>query len=397
MTVGVPTPVTVLAAQSAGAQAPGAQLTFTEDDRRHMARALGLAARGLFTTTPNPRVGCVIVRDGRVLGEGFHERAGLAHAEVAALADARASGHDVRGATLYVTLEPCNRHGRTPPCVDAVLAAGIARVVAAAHDPNPAQASGAQRLREHGVAVEVGLCEREASELNAGFIARMTRGTPWVRSKIAASLDGRTALPGGESRWITGAAARADGHAWRARACAVLTGVGTVLHDDPQLTVRDVATPRQPLRVIVDRRAETPRIARALAGGNALIVTAGAHGGGFGPGVEQVALPDAEGRVDLAAMMRELARRGLNEVHVETGARLNGALLRAGLIDELVVYLAGAVLGDPARGMFDIGAPLASLAERVELEFTAIDQIGDDVRLVARVRRQNGDRSLKRR
>ena len=397
MTVGVPTPVTVLAAQSAGAQAPGAQLTFTEDDRRHMARALGLAARGLFTTTPNPRVGCVIVRDGRVLGEGFHERAGLAHAEVAALADARASGHDVRGATLYVTLEPCNRHGRTPPCVDAVLAAGIARVVAAAHDPNPAQASGAQRLREHGVAVEVGLCEREASELNAGFIARMTRGTPWVRSKIAASLDGRTALPGGESRWITGAAARADGHAWRARACAVLTGVGTVLHDDPQLTVRDVATPRQPLRVIVDRRAETPRTARALAGGNALIVTAGAHGGGFGPGVEQVALPDAEGRVDLAAMMRELARRGLNEVHVETGARLNGALLRAGLIDELVVYLAGAVLGDPARGMFDIGAPLASLAERVELEFTAIDQIGDDVRLVARVRRQNGDRSLKRR
>jgi len=393
VTVGVPTPVTALAAQSAGAQAPGAQLTFTEDDRRHMARALGLAARGLFTTTPNPRVGCVIVRDGRVLGEGFHERAGLAHAEVAALADARASGHDVRGATLYVTLEPCNRHGRTPPCVDAVLAAGIARVVAAAHDPNPAQASGAQRLREHGVAVEVGLCEREASELNAGFIARMTRGTPWVRSKIAASLDGRTALPGGESRWITGAAARADGHAWRARACAVLTGVGTVLHDDPQLTVRDVATPRQPLRVIVDRRAETPRTARALAGGNALIVTAGAHGGGFGPGVEQVALPDAEGRVDLAAMMRELARRGLNEVHVETGARLNGALLRAGLIDELVVYLAGAVLGDPARGMFDIGAPLASLAERVELEFTAIDRIGDDVRLVARVRRQNGDRT----
>jgi len=397
VTVGVPTPVTALAAQSAGAQAPEAQLTFTEDDRRHMARALGLAARGLFTTTPNPRVGCVIVRDGRVLGEGFHERAGLAHAEVAALADARASGHDVRGATLYVTLEPCNRHGRTPPCVDAVLAAGIARVVAAAHDPNPAQASGAQRLREHGVAVEVGLCEREASELNAGFVARMTRGTPWVRSKIAASLDGRTALPGGESRWITGAAARADGHAWRARACAVLTGVGTVLHDDPQLTVRDVATPRQPLRVIVDRRAETPRTARALAGGNALIVTAGAHGGGFGPGVEQVALPDAEGRVDLAAMMRELARRGLNEVHVETGARLNGALLRAGLIDELVVYLAGAVLGDPARGMFDIGAPLASLAERVELEFTAIDRIGDDVRLVARVRRQNGDRSLKRR
>ena len=358
-----------------------------------MARALALAERGLFTTTPNPRVGCVIVRDGCVLGEGFHERAGLAHAEVAALADARTRGHDVRGATLYVTLEPCNRHGRTPPCVDAVLAAGIARVVAAMHDPNPAQASGAARLREHGVAVDVGLSEREASALNVGFVARMTRGTPWVRSKIAASLDGRTALPGGESRWITGAAARADGHAWRARACAVLTGVGTVMHDNPQLTVRGVATPRQPLRVIVDRNADTPRDARVLDGGNVLIATAGARGGGFGSGVEQIPLPDTDGRVDLAAMMRELARRGLNEVHVEAGARLNGALLRAGLIDELVVYLAGAVLGDPARGMFDIGVPFASLAERVEIEFTAVDRIGDDVRLVARVRRQGRDRT----
>jgi diaminohydroxyphosphoribosylaminopyrimidine deaminase/5-amino-6-(5-phosphoribosylamino)uracil reductase len=392
VTVHVAKPVPQTSSESAAAQP-----AFTEDDRRHMARALALAARGLFTTTPNPRVGCVIVRDGHVLGEGFHERAGLAHAEVAALADARRNGHDVRGATLYVTLEPCNRHGRTPPCVDAVLAAGIARVVAAMHDPNPMQASGARRLREQGVLVDVGLCEREAWALNPGFVARMTRGTPWVRSKIAASLDGRTALPGGESRWITGAAARADGHAWRARACAVLTGAGTVLQDDPQLTVRDVATTRQPLRVIVDRNADTPRNARALAGGNALIVTAGARGAGFGPGVEQMALPDADGRVDLAAMMRELARRGMNEVHVESGARLNGALLRAGLIDELVVYLAGAVLGDVARGMFDLGVPLASLAERVELEFTAVDRIGDDVRLVASVRPRNGDRAPERR
>ena len=242
-----------------------------------MARALALAERGLYTTTPNPRVGCVIVKDGRIVGEGWHERAGEAHAEVAALADARAKRHDVRGATLYVTLEPCNRHGRTPPCVDAVVAAGIARVVAAILDPNPAQASGAARLREAGVVADVGLLDSEAAALNVGFISRMQRGLPWVRSKIAASLDGRTALASGESRWITGAAARADGHGWRARACAVLTGVGTVLHDDPRLNVREVTTARQPLRVIVDRLADTPPRARILENGNALLVTAGAR------------------------------------------------------------------------------------------------------------------------
>ena len=334
---------------------------FTDDDRRHMARALALAERGLYTATPHPRVGCVIVRDGRALGEGWHRRAGEAHAEVAALDDARARGHDVRGATLYVTLEPCNRHGRVPPCVDAVLDAGVARVVAAMHDPNPAQAAGAERLR-------------------------MTRGTPWVRAKIAASLDGRTALSGGESRWITGAAARADGHAWRARACAVLTGIGTVLHDDPQLTVRDVATTRQPLRVVVDRLAETPAAARVLADAHALLIPAGARNAAWPASVEALAIPDGSGRVDLAAMMRELARRGLNEVHVEAGAKLNGALLQAGLIDELVVYVAGAIIGDPARGMFELPAPLASLRDRIDVAFTAADRIGDDLRIVARVR-----------
>lgn len=360
--------------------------TFTEDDRRHMARALALAERGLYTATPNPRVGCVIVGDGRVVGEGWHARAGEAHAEVAALADARDQRNDVRDATLYVTLEPCNRHGRTPPCVDAVLASGVARVVAAMHDPNPAQVGGAVRLREAGIRVDVGLLEREASALNVGFVSRMQRGRPWVRAKIAASLDGRTALPGGESRWITGAAARADGHAWRARACAVLTGVGTVLHDDPQLTVRAVETTRQPLRVVIDRNADTPSGARVLSGGNALVVTSGARVGAWPPGVETVALPDDAGRIDFAAMMRELARRGMNEVHVEAGAKLNGALLSAGLLDELVVYVAGAVLGDPARGMFDIVTPLASLRERVELDWTSIDRIGDDLRIVARIR-----------
>lgn len=351
-----------------------------------MARALALAERGLYTATPNPRVGCVIVRDGRALGEGWHRRAGEAHAEVAALDDARARGHDVRGATLYVTLEPCNRHGRVPPCVDAVLDAGVARVVAAMHDPNPAQAAGAERLRHAGVRVDVGVLEDEAAALNVGFVARMTRGTPWVRAKIAASLDGRTALSGGDSRWITGAAARADGHAWRARACAVLTGIGTVLHDDPQLTVRDVATTRQPLRVVVDRLAETPAAARVLADDHALLITAGARNAAWPASVEALAIPDGSGRVDLAAMMRELARRGLNEVHVEAGAKLNGALLQAGLIDELVVYVAGAIIGDPARGMFELPAPLASLRDRIDVAFTAADRIGDDLRIVARVR-----------
>ena len=358
---------------------------FTDDDRRHMARALALAERGLYTTTPNPRVGCVIARDGVVLGEGYHERAGLAHAEVAALADAKAHGHDVRGATLYVTLEPCNRHGRTPPCVDAVLAAGIGRVVAAMQDPDPGQRGGA-RLQGAGVRFDVGLLETEASALNVGFVSRVTRGRPWVRTKLAASLDGRTALSSGESRWITSAAARADGHAYRARACAILTGLWTVLHDDPQLTVRDVATPRQPLRVIVDREARTPAGARVLQDGNALVVTTGPRNAAWPSTVEAIALADADGRVDLVAMLRALAARGVNELHVEAGARLNGALLQAGLIDEVLIYLAPALIGDPARGMFQRAAPLAALAERVHLAWTSVDRVGEDLRIVARVR-----------
>ena len=359
---------------------------FTQEDRTRMARALALAARGLHTTTPNPRVGCVIVDDHGVIGEGWHARAGEAHAEVAALADVRARGRDARGATLYVTLEPCNRHGRTPPCVDAVLAAGIARVVAAMRDPNPAQVGGIERLRGAGVRVDLGLLEAEATALNVGFVSRMTRGRPWVRTKVAVSIDGRTALASGESRWITGEAARADGHAWRARSCAVLTGVGTVLGDDPQLTVRAVATTRQPLRVVVDRHADTPPAARVLADSNALIVTAGARNAGWPPAIESIALPDEVGRVDLAALLRVLAQRGANEVHVEAGARLNGALLGAGLIDEALIYVAPSVIGDPARGMFELAAPIQSLARRFELEWTSIDRIGDDLRIVARVR-----------
>ena len=358
---------------------------FTEDDRRHMVRALELAARGLFTTSPNPRVGCVIVRDARVVGEGWHRRAGEAHAEVAALADAREHAREVSGATLYVTLEPCNRHGRTPPCVDALIAAGIARVVVASCDPNPAQAGGAARLRARGIVVDTGLLQAEADALNVGFVSCHRRGIPWVRSKIAASVDGRTALANGESRWITSAAARADGHAWRARACAVLTGVGTVLHDDPRLDVRDVPTTRQPLRVVIDRHADTPVHARILAQGNALVITAGARNDGWPAGTETIAVPDGAGRVDLVAMLRELAHRRINELHVEAGAKLNGALLRAGLVDELVIYVAGTVIGDPARGMFEFGTPLASLDARVALAWMSVDRFGDDLRLVARI------------
>ncbi len=281
---------------------------FSDADRAHMARALVLAERGLYTTTPNPRVGCVIVKDGAVIGEGWHERAGEAHAEVNALADARSRGHDPRGATLYVTLEPCNHAGRTPACTDAVLAAGVGRVVAAMADPNPEAADGAARLRAAGIAVDVGLFADEARELNIGFVSRVTRGRPWVRMKAAASLDGRTALASGASQWITGEAARADGHRWRARACAILTGIGTVRQDDPQLTVRAIATPRQPRRIVIDRHGETPPSAKVLAGDGALVVTAGERNPLWPSGVEVLALPDAARRVDLAALMHALGR-----------------------------------------------------------------------------------------
>ncbi|MFO1317211.1 MAG: bifunctional diaminohydroxyphosphoribosylaminopyrimidine deaminase/5-amino-6-(5-phosphoribosylamino)uracil reductase RibD [Burkholderiales bacterium] len=357
---------------------------FTDADRAHMARALELAARGLYTTTPNPRVGCVIVRDGAVIGEGFHARAGAPHAEIEALADAARRGAGTGGATMYVTLEPCNHHGRTPPCVDAVLAARIARVVVALSEPWREAGGGAERLRAAGVVVDAGLGEDEAREQNIGFLSRVVRGRPWVRTKIAASLDGRTALAGGDSQWITGEAARADGHAWRARACAILTGIGTVLQDDPQLSVRSVATPRQPRRVIVDRHGQTPATARVLAGAAALIVTAGERNPAWPAGVETLLLPDAHGRVDLAAMMAALAARGVNELHVEAGAKLNGALLDAALIDEVLLYVAPAVLGDPARGMFERAEPLASLAQRAAFAWHDVQRIGDDLRLVAR-------------
>jgi diaminohydroxyphosphoribosylaminopyrimidine deaminase/5-amino-6-(5-phosphoribosylamino)uracil reductase len=354
--------------------------SFSAFDHAMMRRALALAERGLYTTTPNPRVGCVLTQGERIVGEGWHEKAGAPHAEALALA---AAGGAARGATAYVTLEPCNHYGRTPPCADALAAGGVARVVAAMRDPNPEAARGAERLAAAGVRFEQGLLEDEARELNIGFVSRVTRGRPWVRMKIAATLDGRTALASGKSQWITGADARRDGHRWRARACALLTGIGTVRADDPRLTVREVDTPRQPLRVLVDSRLETPRGARILQGGNVLVFY-GATGNEPPQGAEAIALPDARGKVDLRAMLAELARRGVNELHVEAGFKLNGSLLRERCVDELLIYLAPSILGDAAQGMFDLPA-MAALDERVRLTLRSVDRIGTDLRILARL------------
>ncbi len=351
-----------------------------------MGEALSLAEKGLWTTSPNPRVGCVIVKDGEVIGRGWHEKAGEAHAELNAL---REAGARAAGATVYVTLEPCNHHGRTPPCADALAAARPARVVAAMQDPNPQVAgSGLEKLRAAGIAVDCGLLQLEAAELNLGFVARMTRGRPWVRMKIAATLDGRTALANGRSQWITGPDARRDGHAWRARACALLTGIGTVRDDDPQLTVRDVATPRQPLRVVVDSKLQIAADARILEGGGLLVFSAVEDGEKIKAladrGAEVVVLANPQGKTDLTAIMRELARRGMNEVHVESGSKLNGSLLAAGVVDELLLYYAPSLLGDAARGMFNL-PEFVALEQKISLRFHDVRRIGDDLRILARL------------
>jgi diaminohydroxyphosphoribosylaminopyrimidine deaminase/5-amino-6-(5-phosphoribosylamino)uracil reductase len=370
---------------------------FTPLDQSYMRRAIDLAERGMYTTTPNPRVGAVVVKDGKAIGEGFHLAAGEGHAEVNAIVDARVkAGPDaVRGSTVYVTLEPCNHQGRTPPCVDLLLAEGVARVVAAMEDPNPKVAGqGFARLRAAGVDVRVGLLAVEAHELNIGFIARMTRGVPWVRLKVAASLDGKTALANGKSQWITGPEARRDGHAFRARSCAILSGIGTVIEDNPQLNVRDVITPRQPLKVIVDSRLQMPLDAKILSEGAVLIACAvddaaareriAEAAQSRGARVEFIVLPDATGTVALAGLMRELGRRALNEIHVESGFKLNGSLLREGCVDELLVYFAASIIGDSGQGMFNL-PELENLEERRRLKIHRVGQLGDDLRLIARM------------
>lgn len=354
-----------------------------------MTKALRLARRGLYTTTPNPRVGCVLVQAGEIVGEGWHEEAGAPHAEVNALDDAVLRGHPVRGATAYVTLEPCSHYGRTPPCVEALIAAGISRVVVAMQDPNPqVSGQGLERLRVVGIATDCGLMEAEARELNIGFVSRMTRGRPWLRLKVAASLDGKTALNNGRSQWITHEPARLDGHRWRARACAILTGIGTVRDDDPQLTVRGVETSRQPLKVVVDSRLELPLSAQVLVGGKLLVAAAVSDTERIAAlsecGAEVVVLPNKQGKVDLAALLGELASRGINEIHSEAGFKLNGSLLREGLVDELLLYLAPTLLGDAARGMFDL-PELADLGGRHDLKITDLARVGADIRILARL------------
>ncbi len=364
-----------------------------QNDLEGMQLALEWAAKGMFITAPNPRIGCVIVRDGVVIGAGHTQAAGQAHAEVQALRDADARGNDVRGATAYVTLEPCNHFGRTPPCSDALVQAGLGRVVAAMIDPNPLVAGqGMARLVAAGIEVATGVLANEAHEINIGFFSRMRRGRPWVRMKTAASLDGMTALHNGQSQWITGPEARADGHAWRARACAILTGIGTVKADDPQLSVRAVETPRQPRRIVVDSRLELALKARVLQGAPAWIVAAVANPAREAAlraaGHEVIMLPNAAGKVDLAALMTELGRREINELHVEAGAKLNGSLIREGCVDELLVYLAPSLIGD-AQGMFAL-PPLERLDQQHRLRFHDVTMIGQDLRILARFNQLEG-------
>ena len=396
---------------------------FSAADQQWMERALALARQGLRSTTPNPRVGCVLVSAaGAFVAEGWHRRAGEAHAEVHAL---RAAGEQARGSTVYVTLEPCAHFGRTAPCSNALIDAGVARVLVAMEDPNPLVAGrGLGRLREAGIEVRCGLLADEAEELNLGFVSRMTRGLPWVRLKVAASLDGRTALPDGRSQWITGAAARADGHAWRARACAILTGIGTVRDDDPRLTVRDLPESdgaqigqavgqsvgqsmeqsiRQPLRVLVDSRLEVEPGAKLVRAGGLLLAHALSEDWlAMGPladkarllqdhGVElwssstsssASASTSSPGKVDLGALLAELGRRGVNELHVEAGAGLNGSFIREARVDELLLYLAPALLGD-SRAMFNL-APPDALESAKRLYFHEMVKLGDDLRILAR-------------
>ena len=350
-----------------------------------MARALALTERGRDTSTPNPNVGCVIVKDGRVIGEGWHEWAGEPHAEVRAI---DACIQSPEGSTVYVTLEPCSHYGRTGPCTQVLEESRVARVVAALQDPNPHVAGrGIARLQEAGIRVDVGLMALEAEEAHRGFLHRMRHGRPWMRLKAAASLDGRIALANGQSRWITSEAARHDVHQLRARSCAMLTGIGTVLHDDPELTVRHVPCRRQPKRVLIDSRLDVPLDAKILAGDPPLVLTVSPDGARRAAleakGAEVILVPKQGEKTDLAAVGRILGNRGFNEVTVETGGKLMGSLLRAGVVDEIVLYIAPLILGDTAQALFAL-PEIASLDEALRPRIVDVRPIGPDVRITAR-------------
>ncbi len=363
-------------------------MAFSADDHRFMARALQLAAKGIYGTAPNPNVGCVLVRDGVIVGEGWHEKAGEPHAEIHAL---RQAGEKARGATAYVTLEPCCHHGKTPPCSDALIAAGVARVVAAMVDPHSKVAgNGLQQLQAAGIAVEHGLMQAQAEALNPGFVKRMQTGLPYVRGKLAMSLDGRTAMASGESKWITGAAARDDVQHLRARSGAILTGVGTVLADDPAMTVRLPGFSRQPLRVVVDTNLSMlPQAKMLQQPGKTLIMTCSddlpARQALQDAGAEVHVMPYCNTTVDLLPVLQHLGDLQINEVLLETGATLSGAMIEAGLIDELVIYMAPLIMGNQARGLFNLPG-LESMQDKIELNIIDQRMVGNDMRITATVR-----------
>lgn len=364
-----------------------------ESDTYWMSHALSWAEKALFITSPNPRVGCVIINaQGVLLGAGHTQPAGQAHAEIMALQDAKQRGMDLAGAIAYVSLEPCSHQGRTGPCCEALIQAGLSRVVVAVQDPNPqVSGSGITRLRQSGMQVDVGILQDEARALNQGFFKRMTTGLPWMRLKVAASLDGQTALSNGVSQWITSAAARQDGHAWRARACALLTGIGTVLEDDPQLNVRDIDSPRQPTLVIVDSKLETPLNAKLWQTQREVwiycaIEAADRRAALEAKGARVVCLPNALGKVDLHAMQQDLGQRSINELHIEAGFKLNGSLLGDGLVDELLLYLAPMLIGN-GLGIANLG-PFASLSQALKLDIQNIASVGDDIRVIAHMKNQ---------
>ena len=358
---------------------------FSSDDHAYMSQALQLAEKGLYSTSPNPRVGCVIVRVGKIVGSGWHVKTGQPHAEINAL---NIAGGAAQGATVYLTLEPCSHYGRTHPCAEALIRAKVAKVIIAMQDPNPLVAGkGTSLLKQSGINVLVGLMGEWAKDLNVGFVSRMTNNRPWVRMKIAASLDGKTALNNGVSQWITGEAARHDGHRLRARSCAVLTGIGTVLEDDPQLSVRFIETPRQPLRIIIDSRLKIPTTARVLRGEGELIFTTTDNKERISAlkevGARPIILPNEKGKIDLAGLMQILADFEINELLVEAGNRLSSAFIREGLVNELIIYLAPHLIGNRAMDMLQL-PELTDLSEKYNLKIKDLRMVGEDIRIMGR-------------